>query len=129
MYVIFSGWRRTVFGVMGGVFLHKWGAKFCTPPPTPEKTPLGVYKRGGGIKFLAWGGSKYTPPPPLPLNMPCGQTSGEGVGAYIISPWNKLTSQELLGKTSSAILEVRMVLSDGSSPLLLRLPREAPFRS
>ena len=65
------------------------GPNFIHPPPTPEMTLLGVgvYKSGGAYKIpAAWALKIYTPTPP-PLKMPCGQKSGLGGGAYIISPW------------------------------------------
>ena len=70
---------------------QSYGAKFYTPPPpTPEKTLLGVggvYKRGGAYKIPAAGASKYTPPP-LPPKIPFWPKMGEGGGgAYIIFPW------------------------------------------
>ena len=63
------------------------GPIFIHAPPTPEKTLLGVgvYKKGGRIKFLPRGASKYTPPPPSPENA-LRPEMGVG-GSYIISPW------------------------------------------
>ena len=48
-------------------------------PPPPLNRPfwgLGVYTRGGRIKFLPQGVKMYTPP--LPSKLPSGQKSGRG---------------------------------------------------
>ena len=72
--------RRTVFGIVTG-------AKFYTLPPPPLKTPLegwGVFKRGGGVKFLPRVASNHTHPPLL-----LAKKMGEGGGTSVL-PGDKL---------------------------------------